>query len=247
MNRDETTQGSANMWMHNDSSWGMGHPFSSRSLLARCGGAAFFCLLVQQLACPLEAWGQQVTQLEDILPLAQVETTIAEMETRPDDLIQFATSYADALRDLKIAQLSGETLQSLRPNAVITPLELQIAGINMRTAETKVAMIRAVIEKQIAATDARLRALRRLETIEQEADEREAEPRGGTASLIAERIAQAEATKSILQMILNDEAGSILKCASTDRKSHAAGATATAPSRPPKLTQQHTGQRRRFE
>jgi hypothetical protein len=225
--------------MHQEYPSIMGHVSWGPWLVMRCRRAALACLLVPYVACPLEVRGQ-VTALEDIIPLAQVETTIGDLETRPNDLVQFATSYADALRELKIAQLSGETLQTLRPSAVITPLEMQIAGINARAAEMKVVMIRAVIEKQIAATDAKLRILRRLETIEQEA-----EPEGGTASQVGERIAQAEATKSILQMILDDETGRALHCASTDRKSrHAESATGTASPRATRLAQQRAPQRR---
>ena len=61
----------------------------------------------------------QMPPSEDMIP-------ISELEIGTNDLIRVATSYADAIRELRTAQLSVKTLQALRPNANITSLEYRL-------------------------------------------------------------------------------------------------------------------------
>lgn len=132
----------------------------------------------------------QVAQLEDLVPLQQLETPI-------DDLIRLATAYTDSLTELDNANLSIETLDSLRPNAVVTTLEVRIAQTNARAAQRKVRLLRALIEKQLAAAEAKLEILRWLDA------ERE-KLQADTAAKANGKIltAQAVATVEILKMIL---------------------------------------------
>lgn len=130
------------------------------------------------------------TPLEDVVPLA-------EFEVRNDDLIRLATAYVDALRDLKNAKLSLSTLSALRPNAVITNLELQIATINAETAEQKLRLLQAIAEKLLAAAEARLEMLRRMEQL----GEKLAAP-AADETRDRVQITQAEATVKILKMLL---------------------------------------------
>ena len=133
------------------------------------------------------------TPLEDVVPLA-------EYEVRNDDLIRLSTAYVDALRDWKNAKLSLDTLTALRPNAVITNLELQIAMINAQTAEQKLGLLRAIAEKLLAAAEARLEILRRMEKL---GEKTQAPDAGGTRNRV--KITQAEATVKILKMMLQSK------------------------------------------
>ncbi|MBN1852964.1 MAG: hypothetical protein JW829_09580, partial [Pirellulales bacterium] len=131
----------------------------------------------------------QVIPLQDIAP-------IAELEIATDDLIRVATSYADVLREFKTAQLSVKTLQTLHPNANITDLEIQIALINLKTAESKVRIIRAIAEKLLAMAQAKLDFLKRMEQGDV------TPPNGVAPGQVHPRLAQAQLTVDILQMIL---------------------------------------------
>ena len=118
------------------------------------------------------------------------------METATDDLIRLSTSYTDALRDLKIARVSVDTLQTLRPNVVVTNLELQVATLNVEAAERKVKLLRAIAEKQLMAAENKLEIVKYLEA-------RFGEPSNDNNLNDRQFIrAQDEATVQILKMIL---------------------------------------------
>jgi len=143
-------------------------------------------LLAAILQEPQPLWGQ-VVPLEDVVPLA-------ELEIRADDLVRVTTTYADAVREMKTAELSVKTLQALRPSATVTNLEMQIASINLKTAEQKVKILRAIAENLLLTAQAKRDFLKRME---------ENEPSGATTTPQASpRLARAEATVRILQMIL---------------------------------------------
>lgn len=132
--------------------------------------------------------GDQITPLGDVVSLDQ-------MEVRTDDVIRLATSLADAAGQLKTAQLSVNTLQSLQPSAAVTGLEMRIAQINVQTAQHKVTILRAIAESQLAAAKTRLDFFRRIGGVQQ----------GQAVATDAQsnpQVAQAEATVRILQMIL---------------------------------------------
>ncbi|MCP4190748.1 MAG: hypothetical protein GY768_08975 [Planctomycetaceae bacterium] len=120
-----------------------------------------------------------------------------QLETPTDDLIRLSTTYTDALKELKIARLSLDTLQTLRPNAVVTNLEIQIANLNLEAAERKVKLLRSIVEKQLLAAQNKLEIIKYLEA-------RFAVPNGDDNSLNDRQYirAQDEATVQILKMIL---------------------------------------------
>ena len=99
-----------------------------------------------------------VTPLSDALGLNELETSTA-------DLIRLAEAYCDALRELKTARMTVSTLQSLRPAAVITNLEVQIAQINVQSAESKMLIMKTIVEKQLVAAEAKLEIVKYLETM----------------------------------------------------------------------------------
>jgi hypothetical protein len=162
-------------------------PFRWMSVAARTGLLILVLLTAVGLSSG-QAWGQ-LTPLSDLVPLT-------ELETPTDDLIRIATEYAEALREMKTAKLTADTLQRLSASAVITNLEIQIANVNVVTAESKVAILRAIAEKQLAAAEAKLKLLRDLQ---REANVR-ANAEVGTDNQLL--VAQAEATIAILKMIL---------------------------------------------
>ena len=128
--------------------------------------------------------------LGDMIPTTQLDTPV-------DDLMRLATTYADALKELKVARLSIQTIQSLRPNAVVTNLEMQIATLNLEAAEQKVKVLRAIAEKQLAAAQDKLEIVRYLENEFGAADEN-----GGRINQRSYVRVQDEATVEILKMIL---------------------------------------------
>lgn len=158
------------------------------------GGAALAICLGIMLNSGQHASGQNALEaLDNLVPLT-------ELETRTDDLIRLATEYSDALRELKVAQLSIDTVRTLRPNAVITNLEVQIAGLNLQAAERKVKIIRAIAEKQLAAAQDKLEVITYLEGIGQpEAANNQQDRMPNQRSYIR---VQDEATVEILKMIL---------------------------------------------
>ena len=149
---------------------------------------ALTCVLLFARSTPVRA---QVAPIADVVALDELDTTT-------DDLVRLATAYSDAIRELKTAQMTVNTLQSLRPAAVITNLEVQIAQINVQSAESKVQVLKTIVEKQLSAAEAKLEIVKYLETMGQQVD--------GNANALAgqsrSRIAQAEATINILRMIL---------------------------------------------
>lgn len=124
----------------------------------------------------------QVVPLQDIIPLDQ-------LEIRAGDVIDLATSQADAVRELKTAQLSMKTLQMLQPSAAVTGLEMQIAQLNVQAAESKVRILHAVAEAQLATARSKLEILQRLGN-------------GQNPDVTNPLIRQAEAMVRILQMII---------------------------------------------
>jgi hypothetical protein len=132
--------------------------------------------------------GNQITPLEDVVPLDQ-------LEIRTDDLIRLATSLADGVRELKTAHLSVKTLQTLQPNANVTGLEYQIAQLNVQASESKVKVLRAIAESQLVTAQAKLEFLRRIaasQNTQLRTSDIESNP----------RVQQAEATVRILRLIL---------------------------------------------
>ncbi len=155
-------------------------------------------ILVLALACA-SVWSATAIAQVDVVPLTDV-VALDELETTTDDLIRLATSYADAIRDLKTARMTVSTLQTLRPAALITNLEVQVAQVNVQTAEAKVLVLKAIVEKQLAAAEAKLEIVKYLENMgEQAAADRNASAAVGQSR---SRVAQAEATINILKMIL---------------------------------------------
>jgi len=140
------------------------------------------CVIAAGLLTPTVV-DSQVTPLQDIVPLD-------ELEIRAGDLVDLTTSQADAVRELKTAQLSAKTLQALRPSASVTNLEMQIAQLNVQAAENKVRILRAIAEAQLATAQAKLEFLRRIGN-------------GQVGDGVSPRIQQAEATVRVLQMIVD--------------------------------------------
>lgn len=136
--------------------------------------------------------------------LAQTRTTplsdlvqTDELDIRINELVQLSTNYADALRDLKIARLNLDTLNALRGSTVVSQLEIQIARINIQTAECKVSILGAIAQKQLAAAQAKLEILEQMGKIGEK--DSSATARGQNRI----QITQVQATIKILQMILD--------------------------------------------
>jgi hypothetical protein len=101
-------------------------------------------------------------QVEELAGLDSV-VSLTTLETPTDDLIRLATTYADALKEFKQAQLSLETIRGLHPNMVVTNLEVQIAQLNLEAAQNKMKVIRAIVQKQLEAAQKKLEIVRFLE------------------------------------------------------------------------------------
>ena len=153
-----------------------------------CAGLAIIVQLCLWGAGMSPLLGQPVP-LADVVPLDELETPV-------DELMRLAVGYADAMREWKTAKLTADTLAVLRPNALITNLEVQIARVNVETAEAKVVVLRAICEKQLSAATIRLELVKRLENIGSPAQA------DGAAGPNRIRVMQAEATVAILRMIL---------------------------------------------
>jgi hypothetical protein len=147
-------------------------------------GVAIFALTLAH--CPVQA--QIATDA-----LVQLEM----LDTTPDDLMRLATTYADALRDWKSAKLSIDTVQTLRPSAVVTNLEVQIARVNLEGAESKLRILRMIVEKQLVAARNKLEIVRRLEELRASTQTGDAQPEERNYIL-----ANDEATVKILEEIL---------------------------------------------
>jgi len=133
------------------------------------------------------------------IPFADL-VSLQDFEVRTNDLIQIAGVYADGLRDLKVAQLNLEALTSMSASTVVSQLEMRIAKINVLTAERKVAIYRAIAEKELAASKAKLEVLEQMEKIGEKSEKTETTT---PATQNRVRIAQARAIINILQMILD--------------------------------------------
>ena len=120
------------------------------------------------------------------------------LDTSIDDLMRLGTSYADALRNLKAARLSIDTVKTLRPTAVVTNLEVQIAGLNLEAAERKVTVLRLILEKQLAAAENKLEIVSYLEKVGSPLGKQNGE-KGGERNFIR---ANDEMTVKILKTIL---------------------------------------------
>lgn len=122
--------------------------------------------------------------------------SLTALETPTDDLIRLATEYADAVKEAKVAQLNIDTINRLRGNAVVTNLEVQVANLNLEAAQRKLAILRAIVQKQLQAAQAKLEIVKYLEGLG--GDE---QPNVPTQSSSVR--AQDEATVRILKMILD--------------------------------------------
>jgi hypothetical protein len=120
------------------------------------------------------------------------------LDTSVNDLMQLATDYADALRDWKSAKLSIETVHTLRPSAVVTNLELQIARVNLEASEGKLRILRAIAQKQLTAAENKVEIVRRLEELQSPLTEDE----NGQRQRPSYVLANDQATVDILRMIL---------------------------------------------
>jgi len=150
------------------------------------GLVALLAMACIGLAAPGRQANAQTVPLAEMVPLQ-------ELETVTDDLIRLATSYADALREYKTAKLTLDTLQNLRPNAVITGLEVRVAQVNAETAQAKLTVLRAIVDKQLAAAQTKLEIVKRIEAMDNQ---------GGSGAPESKlRVSQAEATVAILKMI----------------------------------------------
>jgi hypothetical protein len=163
---------------------------AGRSIVRRVTGPLAGLMLVALALVPSPLQAQ--VQTEALVQLEMLDTT-------PDDLMRLATTYADALRDWKSAKLSIDTVQTLRPSAVVTNLEVQIARVNLEASEAKLRVLRAIVEKQLAAAENKVAILRKLE----EGLNRTAngEPAGATREQNYV-LANDQATVDILKMIL---------------------------------------------
>jgi hypothetical protein len=154
--------------------------------LGRLASLALALLLLGNSPAPAQVATEALVQLE-------------MLDTPIDDLTRLATTYADALRDLKSARLSLETMQSLRPSAVITNLEVQIANVNLEAAQRKVEVLRSIVEKQLAAAENKLEIVSYLERLGSPLGNN-GQADGGERNYIR---ANDEATVKILKTILS--------------------------------------------
>jgi hypothetical protein len=165
--------------------------------------AAVRVIMLRRRHHPFAALALLLASLAPTPVQAQVATDVLVqlemLDTTPDDLMRLATTYADALRDWKSAKLSIDTVEALRPSAVVTNLEVQIAKVNMEASDAKLLILRAIVEKQLAAARNKLEIVRSLEKLETVLGNAE---NGQPAERNYIR-ANDEATIRILEMILN--------------------------------------------
>ena len=131
------------------------------------------------------------TRITDVIPLDQLDTPT-------DDLVRLSSGYAEALREFKIAKLSIETVSTLRPNAVVTNLEIQIANLNLEAAKRKVDLLRLIVEKRLAAAENKVRIMEYLNTL----GGKPAEAVNGPKEMASFLKTNDEATVEILRAIL---------------------------------------------
>ena len=132
-------------------------------------------------------------------------TQLEMLDTPTNDLIRLSTAYVDALRDLKSAELSIQTVQRLRPSAVVTNLEVQIAEVNLEGARRKVAILRMVAEKQLLAAKNKLAIVGYLEQLGDPVDKN-----GNNGKRQNYVRVNDEATIKILKSLLAMDAGKVI-------------------------------------
>jgi hypothetical protein len=153
--------------------------------------SAVFSVLIAFFVCAQTCRGQNVP-LSDLVPLQ-------ELEVRTNELIQITTTYTDGQRDLRIAQMNLETLAAMSSGTVVSQLEMRIARLNVAVAERKLAVYRAIAEKTLAATQAKLEILDQMEKVGEKSERTGA---GTHPSQNRISISQTRAMVNILQMIL---------------------------------------------
>jgi len=89
-------------------------------------------------------------------------------------------------------------VQTLRPSAVVTNLEVQIARVNLEASEGKLRVLRAIAQKQLAAAESKLAIVRGLEELRSPLTQDENGQRREPSSILA----NDQATVDILKMIL---------------------------------------------
>ena len=85
------------------------------------------------------------------LPKSDNSVASAEKD-KPLDLIQLATTYVDAVGAMELAQLKMKRLDQLVESGAVTKLDAETARLATKTAERKVALLKAIIEQEIEAT-----------------------------------------------------------------------------------------------
>jgi len=155
--------------------------------------------LVQRLVC-----GVALLLGTSILSTASARGQIpTDDETiRTNDLVRLATSYADAMGELKIATMRVETLTALRQSIVVTNMEIEVAKIQRQTAQNKILILRAIVEKELAAAKARLTMLKQLEAAAAKLAPGETATVPAATRPAWRAIADVEATIKVLEMIL---------------------------------------------
>jgi len=78
------------------------------------------------------------------------------------DLINLATSYSDALRDLQLAKARLKSALVLRGRAVVGIDQVEIESINVQASERKVDLLRAIIDGAQKDADAEVERVQRL-------------------------------------------------------------------------------------
>ncbi len=119
---------------------------------------------------------------------------IPDYPVRTTDLIRLATSVAEAVGELKIAQLKHSTWQKLSASTPVTGLDIRVAEIGVATAEQKVGFLREIGKAELAAAEAYLEMMKQLCS--------EFERPGTAADAPQPGIVRAEADIAILKMIL---------------------------------------------
>jgi hypothetical protein len=157
----------------------------------------FGCCLAVCVALGALFIGEGICRGQNI-PLSNL-VPLQDLEVRMNELIQTATAYIDGQRDLKIAQLNLEALTAMSSSTVVSQLEIRIARLNVAAAERKAAVFRAIAEKQLAATQAKLEILEQMEKVGEKGDKTSA---AAPPSQNRVSITQARAMVNILQMIL---------------------------------------------
>ena len=129
------------------------------------------------------------------LPGLQTISPPDDAEVRTTDLIRLADTYADALAEMKIAQVRIDTLCSLRQSVVVTDLEIQVARIRLQMSQRKTGILRTIVESELATAIAKLASLRETQVATQRL-------RPDQDELQWPEIIRAESAIRVLRMIL---------------------------------------------